>query len=273
LNYLRFSATQAILLLLNLYFANYLLMKIAFFDSGVGGLSVLQTAIQVLPPQHYIYFADSMNAPYGTKSKKEIKKLMFEAVDFLQTKNIDALVVACNTATSAAIKDLRKAFNFPIIGMEPAIKPAIEKAKNKKVVLFATELTLKEKKLKQLIQKLESKKRVTKIPLQKLVIYGEEMKWNKPEVYNYLEKKLKKIDWKNYSSIVLGCTHFLFFKNQFQKILPPHVEIIDGNLGTILHLQNQIHLPTNRKRNKFEFYISQKKVKRSHFQPYLKVLL
>ena len=121
-------------------------MKIAFFDSGVGGLSVLQTAIQVLPPQQYIYFADSVNAPYGTKSKKEIKKLMFEAVDFLQTKNINALVVACNTATSAAIKDLRKQYDFPIIGMEPAVKPAIEKSKKKKIVLFATELTLKEKK-------------------------------------------------------------------------------------------------------------------------------
>ena len=244
-------------------------MKIAFFDSGIGGLSVLQTAMQVLPPQHYIYFADSMNAPYGTKSKKEIKKLMFEAVDFLQTKNIDALVVACNTATSAAIKDLRKHYAFPIIGMEPAVKPAIEKSKKKKVVLFATELTLKEKKLKNLIQKLKAKKRVTKIPLQELVMYGEEMKWNSPEVFNYLEKKLKKIDWKNYSSIVLGCTHFLFFKKQFQKILPLHIEIIDGNLGTVLHLQNQIHLPSNRKRNKLEFYISKKKVKHSYFQLYL----
>ena len=167
-------------------------MKIAFFDSGIGGLSVLQTAMQVLPPQQYIYFADSKHAPYGTKSKKEIKKLMFEAVDFLQTKKIDALVVACNTATSAAIKDLRKHYDVPIIGMEPAIKPAIEKSKKKKVILFATELTLKEKKLKNLIQKLDAKKKVTKIPLQELVIYGEEMKWDSPEVLNYLEKKLKK---------------------------------------------------------------------------------
>ena len=244
-------------------------MKIAFFDSGIGGLSVLQTAMQVLPPQQYIYFADSKHAPYGTKSKKEIKKLMLEAVDFLQTKKIDALVVACNTATSAAIKDLRKHYDFPIIGMEPAIKPAIEKSKKKKVILFATELTLKEKKLKNLIQKLDAKKKVTKIPLQELVIYGEEMKWDSPEVLNYLEKKLKKINWKDYSSIVLGCTHFLFFKKQFQKILPPHVEIIDGNLGTILHLQNQVHLPSNRKRNNLEFYISKKKVNRSHFQPYM----
>ena len=248
-------------------------MKIAFFDSGVGGLSVLQTAMQILPPQHYIYFADSVNAPYGTKSKKEIKKLMFEAVDFLQTKKIDALVVACNTATSAAIKDLRKHYDFPIIGMEPAIKPAIEKSKKKKVILFATELTLKEKKLKTLIQKLKATKKVKKIPLQELVIYGEEKKWNDEKVLKYLQKKLKKIDWKNYSSIVLGCTHFLFFKKQFQKILPPHIEIIDGNLGTILHLQNQVHLSNNKKTNKLEFYISKKKVKASHFKPYLDGLI
>lgn len=247
-------------------------MKIGFFDSGVGGLSVLHTAMQVLPPQHYIYFADSRNAPYGNKSKKEIKKLMFDVVDFFQKKEVDALVIACNTATSAAVKDLRKKYNFPIIGMEPAIKPAIEKSKNKKVLLFATELTLKEKKLKQLIKRLDATKKVKKIPLQELVIFGEEMRWNDPVVLKYLNKKLRKIDWNDYSSIVLGCTHFLFFKNDFQKIIPPHIEIIDGNLGTVLHLKNQIHLDTSRKKNKVDYYISKEKVKGDIFKPFVTML-
>ncbi len=247
-------------------------MKIGFFDSGVGGLSVLHTAMQVLPPQHYIYFADSKNAPYGNKSKKEIKKLMFDVVDFFQKKEVDALVIACNTATSAAVKDLRKKYNFPIIGMEPAIKPAIEKSKNKKVLLFATELTLKEKKLKQLIKRLDATKKVKKIPLQELVIFGEEMRWNDPVVLKYLNKKLRKIDWNDYSSIVLGCTHFLFFKNDFQKIIPPHIEIIDGNLGTVLHLKNQIHLDTSRENNKVDYYISKEKVKGDTFKPFVTML-
>lgn len=244
-------------------------MKIGFFDSGVGGLSVLQTAIQVLPPQQYIYFADTDNAPYGTKSKKVIKKLMYRVADFFKEKKVDALVIACNTATSAAVKDLRKTYDFPIIGMEPAVKPAIEKSKGKKVVLFATELTLKEKKLKNLIARLDAKSKVKSIPLQELVIFAEQMKWDDPQVLKYLNKKLKEIEWQDYSSIVLGCTHFLFYKKLFQKILPAHIEIIDGNLGTVLHLQNQVHLSSKRKKNKIEFYISGRKVNADIFSPFL----
>lgn len=244
-------------------------MKIGFFDSGVGGLSVLQKAIQVLPPQHYIYYADTDNAPYGTKSKKTIRKLMFGVADFFKEKKVDALVIACNTATSAAVKDLRKTYDFPIIGMEPAVKPAIEKSKGKNILLFATELTLKEKKLKNLIERLDAKNKVKSISLQELVIFAEQMKWEDPEVSKYLNRKLKNIDWQKYSSIVLGCTHFLFYKKLFQKILPNHVEIIDGNLGTVLHLQNQVHLLSKRKRNKIDYYISGRKVKAIVFSPFL----
>lgn len=244
-------------------------MKIGFFDSGVGGLSVLQTAIKVLPPQQYIYYADSKNAPYGTKSKKEVKSLTFQVVDFLHKKEINALVIACNTATSIAVKKLRKEYDFPIIGMEPAIKPAIEKSKNKKVLLFATQLTLKEKKLQLLLQQLNANHKVDGIALSELIPFAEKMEWHKKKVTKYLEKKLKGIEWKNYSSIVLGCTHFLFFKSHFKKLIPPHIEIIDGNLGTILHLKNQIHLSSALEKNKFDFFISGKKVDHSVFQPHL----
>lgn len=244
-------------------------MKIGFFDSGVGGLSVLHTARQILPPQQYIYFADSKNAPYGTKSKKEVKKLTINAVDFLHKKEIDALVIACNTATSVAIEKLRKEFDFPIIGMEPAIKPAIEKSKTKKVLLVATALTLKEKKLHQLLDQLNATQKVDGIALPDLILFAEKMEWKSPKVFNYLEKRLKNISWKNYSSIVLGCTHFLFFRTHFRKIIPPHIEIIDGNLGTILHLKNQIHLTSNLQKNSVKFFISEKKVASRMFQPHL----
>ncbi len=244
-------------------------MKIGFFDSGVGGLSVLHTAMRILPPQQYIYFADSKNAPYGTKSKKEVKKLTFAAVDFLYKKNISALVIACNTATSVAVKKLRTEYDLPIIGMEPAIKPAIEKSKNKKVLLVATALTLKEKKLHHLLSQLNATQKVDGIALPDLILFAEKMEWNHPKVSKYLGKKLNQINWKDYSSIVLGCTHFLFFKTHFQKIIPPHIEIIDGNLGTVLHLKNQIHLSTNLKKSSVDFYISEKKVESALFQPHL----
>lgn len=100
---------------------------IGFFDSGVGGISVLREAIKELKNENFVYFGDSKNAPYGTKSLEEVKRLSFEAADFLVSKDIKALVVACNTATSAAIKDLRVKYNFmPVIGIEPALKPAVE---------------------------------------------------------------------------------------------------------------------------------------------------
>ena len=120
--------------------------KIAFLDSGLGGLTVLREAIKILPGEDYIYYADNMNTPYGVKTKEEVKQHIFNAVKFIVTLDAKALVVACNTATSVAIEDLRQQYNFPIIGMEPAIKPAIEKHKNtgKRILILATELSLKE---------------------------------------------------------------------------------------------------------------------------------
>ena len=104
---------------------------IGFFDSGVGGISVLKEAVKLLPNEDFVYFGDSKNAPYGIRSINEVKALTFEAVNFLASKDVKAVVVACNTATSAAIEDLRKHFrNIPVIGIEPALKPAVEYKNN-----------------------------------------------------------------------------------------------------------------------------------------------
>ena len=98
-----------------------------FFDSGIGGLSVLKETIKVLPNENYIYFGDSINAPYGIKNVEEVKRLTFNAVKFYWIKNVKAIVIACNTATSAAIGELRRQYgHIPIIGIEPALKPAVE---------------------------------------------------------------------------------------------------------------------------------------------------
>ena len=128
-------------------------MKIGFFDSGIGGITVLNEAIKQLPNEDYIYFADTDNTPYGVKPKDEVKKYILAAIDFIYAKGVDAIVIACNTATSIAIEDLREKYNIPILGMEPAVKPAIEKnhSTNKRVLVTATPLTLKEEKLKNLM--------------------------------------------------------------------------------------------------------------------------
>ena len=106
-----------------------MLMNIGFFDSGIGGLSVLREALAVLPNENYLYYADTDNTPYGTKTRNEVK-LAFKAVEFLTSRRIKALVIACNAATSASVEDLRKKYDFPIIGMEPAVKPAVTKSLN-----------------------------------------------------------------------------------------------------------------------------------------------
>jgi glutamate racemase len=208
-------------------------MPIAFFDSGIGGLSVLKNAIEKLPSEHYIYYADTKNVPYGTKPKESIVKYIFEAVEFLADKKIKTLVVACNTATSAAINDLRAKFDFPIIGMEPAVKPAIEKNRSKRILVTATSFTLRERKLENLIADLDKKNIVDKLPLDKLVGYAENFEFDSPEIRAYLKDSFDKIFIEDYETIVLGCTHFIFFKELIYELLPPHIEIIDGNVGTV----------------------------------------
>ena len=100
---------------------------IGFFDSGVGGLSVLKEALKLMPNEDYIYFGDSKNAPYGVKTAEEVRRLTFEAVEFLLNKNVKGIAIACNTATSAAVADLRIKYpNLPLVGIEPALKPAVE---------------------------------------------------------------------------------------------------------------------------------------------------
>ena len=129
---------------------------IGIFDSGIGGLTVLKKIIQVLPNEKYIYYADIDNVPYGTKPKEDVKKYIKDAIDFFISKNVKAIVIACNTATSIAVKELRNKYTIPIIGIEPAAKPAVENRGSKKVLIMATPTTIKEEKLKYLLNRLKA---------------------------------------------------------------------------------------------------------------------
>jgi len=212
-------------------------MKIGFFDSGIGGITVLYDALKILPKEDYVYYADTLHVPYGPKPKDEVKKYIFNAVEFIVQLGVKAIVIACNTATSVAIEDLRAKYSIPIIGMEPAVKPAIEKNINKRVLVTATALTLKEEKLQNLIAKLDSEHIVDLLPLPELVQFAEKLEFDEQIVLPYIHGQLSKYDLRKYDTVVLGCTHFPYYKDMFRKLLPQHVSIIDGNNGTIKNLK------------------------------------
>ena len=214
-------------------------MKIGFFDSGIGGITVLYEALKILPKEDYIYYADVLHVPYGVKPKSEVRKYIFDAIEFIIGQGVKALVIACNTATSIAIEDLRLKYSIPIIGMEPAVKPAVEKNKdnNKRVLVTATPLTLKEEKLRNLIAKLDNENIVDSLPLPGLVEFSERLEFDEKIVLSYLKEQLYSYDLDRYDAIVLGCTHFSFYKDMFRKLFPSSVNIIDGNIGTVNHLK------------------------------------
>ncbi|MGI6085161.1 MAG: glutamate racemase [Acetivibrionales bacterium] len=241
-------------------------MNIGFFDSGIGGLSVLREALRLLPNEDYIYYADSDNAPYGTKTKEEVRKLTFDAVKLLNEKNIKALVIACNTATSAAVRDLRQAYDFPVIGMEPAVKPAVEKSNNggKRVLVLATPLTLKEEKFQNLVSRFDAGHIVDMLPAPKLVEFAEKYAFDGPEVSEYIKEILPE-NINRYGTLVLGCTHFPLFRKALGAIIPEDIDIIDGNKGTVNHLIDLLKsnnlLSRSDKKGKVTFYKSAEQVK------------
>ncbi|EJO5347498.1 glutamate racemase [Clostridium botulinum] len=213
---------------------------IGFFDSGVGGISVLKQAVKLLPNEDFLYYGDSKNAPYGTKKVEEVKKLTFNVVDFLMEKGIKALVVACNTATSVTVNQLRKNYNIPIIGIEPALKPAVELNRNGKIIIMATPMTLSEKKFSNLMALYGETEEIEPLPCPGLVEFIEEGMVSGHEVYNYLKDKFKKYNNEKISAIVLGCTHYPFIKETLRAVVDNKVSIIDGSLGTAKELKRQL---------------------------------
>lgn len=215
--------------------------SIGFFDSGVGGISVLKEARNLLPYENFIYFGDSKNAPYGVKSVEDVKRLTFNAVDFLISKGVKAIVIACNTATSAAIEDLRNSYiNIPIIGIEPALKPAVESENPGKIIIMATPMTLSETKFSNLMNSFKDKTEIIPLPCAGLVELIEKGKTEGEEVNFYLKQKLKPFLNSTISSVVLGCTHYPFIKVELSKILDKNTDIIDGSLGTAKQLKRQL---------------------------------
>jgi glutamate racemase len=252
-------------------------MKVAIFDSGVGGLTVLYSAMKQMPYNEYVYYADLDNVPYGSKDKEMVNRLTSRAVEQIYDLGVDAIVLACNTATSISADILRKKYDIPIIGMEPAVKPALMNSFGKRVLVMATELTLKESKLRDLINRLEANDKVDLMPMSELVDFAEEMVFESEPVRALLDEKFRHVDLSVYKTVVLGCTHFIYFKKTIEQYFNYSMDVIDGNLGTVNHLEKILkgiekENNSSHERKPIQYYISGKKAKASMFEGYMKYL-
>lgn len=210
---------------------------IGFFDSGVGGISVLKKAMEILPHEDFIYFGDSRNAPYGDKDVETIKGLSFHAVDFLLSMNCKSIVVACNTATSVAIEEMREKYpDLPIIGIEPALKVAIDHTTDGKILVLATNRTLLEKKFKNLSDQYALSRNILSLPLPGLVEIIEKGDDYQEKSYEFLKTALMNVD-RDISAVVLGCTHYPFIKPSLRRIFSEDLLVVDGSEGTARHLK------------------------------------
>ena len=213
-------------------------MKIGFFDSGIGGLTVLGHALKILPFADYIYYADIKHVPYGEKTKNEVRQYVQKAMVYMAEIKVDAVVIACNTATSVADMKLRRNYNFPIIGMEPAVKPAVAYCKEigKKVLVLATSLTLREEKFNQLVHRLDATEMVDTLALGGLVKFAEQFEFDTEAVHQYLQKEFAPLVLSDYGAVVLGCTHFPLFNKVLQQSFTEDTVLFDGSVGAINHL-------------------------------------
>lgn len=210
---------------------------IGVFDSGLGGLSVAAQIRKELPDEHILYFGDSARNPYGQKTREEVEAFSMEIVENFAARHVKAVVIACNTATSAAAPALREHFDFDIVGMEPALKVAAELKTPSTIAVWATDLTLHQAKFERLKSRFEKGHTIVQVPCPKLVRLVEEDRLDDDDYVNaVLEGYLEQSGDAEF--IVLGCTHFLFFKEKLKRMVKDGVRIVDGNDGTIRRLKS-----------------------------------
>ena len=214
-------------------------LPIAVVDSGVGGISVLRELLRIMPNENYIYYGDSKNAPYGQKSKSEVLEITKNNLKYLKGLGIKALVIACNTATSAAAQTLREENpELPIIGIEPAIKPAAKLGENPCVLVMATPLTLQEEKFRLLAERFADREEIIPLPCPGLVELIEADDIDGTETY--LEKLFAPYADRKVDAVVLGCTHYPHVRRVIARHIPEGAVILDGGEGTARHTYNRL---------------------------------
>ena len=227
---------------------------IGIFDSGIGGISILEKLKQLLPNENFIYLADNQNCPYGSKSKKEIISLSKKNCEKLIELNCKIIIIACNTSTTNSIKKLREIIAIPIIGIEPGLKPAIHYTKTKNIGILATEKTLGSK----LFFETLNQNRIEDIHIHEQIGYElvnliEEGSHSKQNLYKILEKYLVPMINKKIDCLLLGCTHYNHIKDIIEEIIPVDIKIVDTiapvnkRVLNILKSNNILNKSTNKR--------------------------
>lgn len=210
---------------------------IGIFDSGIGGTSIWAAIHQLLPNEKTIYLADSKNAPYGQKSKAEIVALSIKNTELLLKMDCKLIVVACNTATTNAIQELRAKYNIPFIGIEPAIKPAATNSKTQTIGILATQGTLNSELFNKTTEKFQHTKIIEQVG-HGLVQLIESGNIDSPQMMQLLHSYLDPMIEANIDYLVLGCSHYPYLIPQIKKILPADIQIIDSGEAVAKQTQN-----------------------------------
>lgn len=206
---------------------------IGVFDSGLGGISVLKELVALMPNENFIFFGDSKNAPYGTKTLEEVQTLSYADAEYLYKQGVKALVIACNTITSAAVQLLREKYtDIPVIGIEPALKPAVLSKENPRVMVMATPMTIREKKFRNLMERFREQAEIIPLPCPGLVEFVERGELEGKALEDFLLNLYQPYLDKPIDAVVLGCTHYPLVKHTIQKVLGPDVKLFDGGAGT-----------------------------------------
>ncbi|MDP5106227.1 MAG: glutamate racemase [Polaribacter sp.] len=237
--------------------------SIGIFDSGVGGTSIWKEIKTLLPNENTIYLSDSKNAPYGEKSKQNIIDLSIKNTDFLLHQNCKLIVVACNTATTNAIKVLRQKYKIPFIGIEPAIKPAALKTKTNKIGILATKGTLNSELFAQTSSTFREHVIIKETIGTGLVELIEEGRINSTEMTELLNTYLQPMLENEVDCLVLGCTHYPYLIPQIRKIIGDQIQIIDSGEAVAKQTKSILEkhelLNTNSKKGKHQFYVNKSK--------------
>lgn len=206
---------------------------VGVFDSGVGGIGTLAALRRELPQERFLFYGDTANAPYGTKSREEVMVCVSRIMDHLLHNDVKAVVIACNTATAVAAAELRARYTLPIIGIEPALKPAHEIRREGSILVLATPMTLKLEKFRALYERYGE----GAIPLPCPGLMELVEREAAEEARRYLLALFAPYDLTQVDAIVLGCTHYVFLRPILAEILPPSVSVLDGNEGTARQLR------------------------------------
>ena len=209
---------------------------VGVLDSGVGGVYVLRQAARLMPRENFLFYGDLGHAPYGSRPTGEIRRISMEAARHLVNQGVKALLVACNTATSAAVETMREEFSIPVVGVEPALKPAVEAACGGKIAVMATPATLRLPRFARLLEACGAENRLVALPCPGLSLMVERFGPGSPMVQEYLSELFNDAPVDKLSGVVIGCTHYSYLKSDLKALLGD-VPLFDGASGAARQLK------------------------------------